>query len=93
MPVNITQGNTARFIVEFLDSSGNLSSPDGGTLDITYPTGVTSASTSIALTASGSFYTANWDSSVSALGTADWSVTATGSLIAADSGTLRVIGP
>ncbi len=94
MPTNITQGNTATFVVEFLDSSGNLTVPASGTLTIVYPTGsLTTASTTITMTAAGSFFTASWGSSVSSLGDATWSVTAPGEPNPAASGTLRIIDP
>ena len=93
MPTNIQKGNTAEFIVEFLDSSGNITIPAGGTLTITYTLGITTASTTLTLSQVGSFFTANWDSSVADYGPAPWSVIATGSSVVALTGDLRVIDP
>lgn len=93
MPININQGDTVEFTVEFLDSSGNLTVPTSGTLSVTYTnTAGSTASSSIALTASGSFFTGNWGSSVASLGFADWSVSAPGLAVTpAASGRLRII--
>lgn len=96
MPTNITQGNSAQFIAEFVDSNGNTTTPTGATLAITYPLnnqGTTTASTSITMTLTGAFMTATWFSSVSSLGNAPWTVTATGTFTAGASGTIRVIAP
>lgn len=92
MPTNITQGNTAEFAVEFLDSDGALTVPDSGTLVITY-TSLTGSSTTetITLTQDGSFWTGSWDSAVAALGNAAWTVSAP--TVAATSGDLRIIDP
>lgn len=95
MPYNITQGDTIEFTVEFLDSAGALTVPTSGTLSLVYTdtTGST-ASSSVGMTASGSFFTAQWGSSVSALGFVDWSVRAPGSAFnPAASGQLRIIDP
>jgi hypothetical protein len=94
MPTNITQGNTVQFVVEFLDINGNLTIPPSGTLTIVYPTGtLTTSSTTIAMSANGSFWTASWGSSVSAYGDATWSVTAPGEPNPAATGALRIIDP
>lgn len=94
MPVNIKKGNSAQFVVEFLDANGALTVPSGGDLTITYPVGLTTVSTTISLSLQNSFFTATWGSSVSDYGTAPWYVTAIGSsnTIAA-SGDLRIIDP
>lgn len=93
MPTNVIYGNTAQFVAEFLDSNGDLTVPSGGTLSIDYPVGLTTLSTDIAMTLQNSFFTATWSSSVSDLGTAGWSITATGSTTAASTGVLRIITP
>ena len=93
MPVNIEKGNTAQFIVGFVSSDGNITIPAGGTVTIVYTLGVTTASTTLTLTQNGSFFTANWDSSVADYGPAPWSVTATGAPAPALTGALRVIDP
>jgi hypothetical protein len=94
--INITQGNTAQFTVEFLDSTGSLTIPVGGTLVINYTnvSTLTSTSQSIILTQSGDFFTGSWNSAVAALGLAPWSVYAAGSTSTpAKSDTIRVIDP
>ena len=92
MPTNILYGNTAEFVVEFLDSDGNVTVPDSGTLVITYTTTAgSSTSDSISLTLSGSFWTGSWDSSVAALGQAAWTVSAP--TVSATTGYLRIIDP
>lgn len=95
MPINLTQGDTAEFTVEFLDSSGNLTIPTSGTLSVVYTAvGGSTASSSIGLTQSGSFFTALWSSTGAALGFANWSVTAPGLAVnPAASGVLRIIDP
>jgi len=96
MPVNITQGNSVQFTVEFLSSSGTLTIPIGGQLVISYTSAATlsSASQSITLTQTGNFFTGTWNSSVAATGLAPWSVYATGSTaVPAQSDIIRVIDP
>lgn len=94
MPINIAHGDSAEFTVEFLDTSGNITIPPSGTLSIVYTdTSGSTAAFSATLTPNGSFFTATWGTSVSALGFANWSITAPGSLFTpADSGQLRIIG-
>lgn len=93
MTTNVVQGNTAQFVAEFLDTSGNVTVPSGGTLNITYPTGLTTASTAISMTQQNSFFTATWASSVSSLGPALWNITSIGSTTPAATGDLRIITP
>lgn len=92
MPTNLLQGNTAQFVVEFLDSDGDTTVPDSGTLVITY-TSLTGSSTSetVALTLNGEFWTGSWDTSVAAIGPAAWTVSAP--TVAATSGDLRIVDP
>lgn len=79
MPYNITSGSTIEFTVEFLDSDGNITVPTSATLVVTYTnTAGSSAIDTVALSAAGSFFTGTWGSGVSALGRADYSVTAPG---------------
>lgn len=93
MTTNVTQGNTAQFVAEFLDATGAITVPSGGTLNITYPTGLTMTSTAIPMTQQNSFFTATWSSSVSSLGSATWNITSVGSTIPAATGDLRIITP
>lgn len=93
MPTNITKGNSAQFVIEFTDSSGNLATPTTGTLTITYNVSGVAGSTAIALTQSGSFWTGTWDSSPSDLGPATWSITSDLTTSPAAVGEIRVIDP
>lgn len=93
MTTNIKFGNTAQFVAEFLDVNGALTVPTAATLNITYPTGLTTTSTSISMTLQNSFYTATWSSSVSSLGIAPWAITSVGSTISQAQGLLRIITP
>ena len=93
MPTNVISGNTAQFVAEFLDANGDITVPPGGVLNITYPTGLTTASTSITMTQQNSFFTATWQSSVSDLGNATWNITASGSSVTQAQGDLRIITP
>lgn len=93
MPINITQGNTARFVAEFFDSAGSLTVPSSATLTITYidRAALTSTSTSIGLTQTNSFFLGTWSSTGAALGLATWSVSAPGITSPAATGEIRVI--
>src|SRR5882762_5003287 len=93
VPINITQGNTAEFVVEFLDASGNLGTITGGTIVISYTSASTLSLTSqtIVLVPNGNFFTGSWDSSVAAPGLAPWNVFITGSSTAVKSDIVRVI--
>lgn len=93
MPVNIVQGDTAEFVVEFLDVNGNITTPAGGTLLITYTLGTTIASTLLTLVQNGSFFTVNWDSTVADYGPGSWTAQALGSTTIASTGALRIIDP
>lgn len=93
MPVNIAYGNTARFVVEFLDSDQALTIPSSATLTVTYidRSALTSTSTSIGLTQTNSFFLGTWSSTGAAIGLANWSVSAPGITSPAASGEIRVI--
>lgn len=65
--------------------------PAGGTIEITYTLGTTTATDTVALTANNSFWTADWDSSVADYGPGSWQVFSTGSTTAASSGELRIL--
>ena len=93
MTTNVILGNTAQFVAEFLDANGDITVPPGGTLNIAYPVGLTTASTSISMTLQNSFFTATWSSSVSDLGIATWNITASGSTISQAQGDLRILTP
>jgi hypothetical protein len=65
MTTNITYGNTAQFVAEFLDANGKPTVPGGAVLNIAYPVGLTAVSTSITMSLVNTFFTATWQSSVS----------------------------
>ena len=97
---NVVQGNSAQFVAEFTDVNGNITTPSGATLNITYPIGLvtsssnpTTASTAISMTQTAQFFTATWSSSVSSLGLAQWNITALGNPVTQAQGTLRIIQP
>lgn len=91
-PVNITGGNSAKFVLEFLDSNGNVTTPSSANLTISY---ITSSGASrvdaVALTVTGSFFTGTWSSTAAAYGLASWSLTGAGSTAIAQNGQIRVI--
>lgn len=90
MPYNITQGSTVEFTVEFLDSDGNITVPSSATLTVVYTnTSNSTASDTIDMTGSGSFFIATWGSGVSNLGNANYLITAPGQVNPAQ-GTLRI---
>lgn len=91
MSYNIFQGNSAEFVVEFLDGDGNITTPSGGTLTLTYTTGVTTASTAMDLSQVGSFFTTTWLSCVADLGPGSWIVQASGSTTIVSTGNIRVV--
>jgi hypothetical protein len=93
MTTNVTYGNILEFIAEFQDSNSVITTPPSAVLNIVYPQGLTTASTSITMTLQNTFYTATWFSSVSDLGPATWTVTAAGFSTSATSGDLRIITP
>jgi hypothetical protein len=93
MTTNVTSGNTAQFVAEFLDVNGNITVPSGATLTIVYPVGLTSVSTALTMTQQNSFFTATWLSSVSDLGIATWAITSIGASTSAANGDLRIITP
>ena len=93
MPVNITQGNTARFVVEYFSSLGALTVPSSGQITISYTdrSTLTATSTTIGLTATNSFFLGTWSSTGAQLGLATWEVTSANSTTAAATGQIRVI--
>jgi hypothetical protein len=92
MPFNVSLGSTIEFTVEFFDSNNVLTVPSSATITISYPLSsspLTTASCAIAMSPSGSFFTANWGSGVAALGLSSFSVSAPGQATPT-TGTLRV---
>ena len=91
-PVNIEQGNSVDFAVEFLDSTGALTVPSAGSLSIAYTnTSNASATETVTLANVNSFFTGTWSSTSAALGLATWQATATGSTVVQATGQLRII--
>jgi hypothetical protein len=88
--VNLRSGDKAKFVVEFVDSSGNLSLPGGGTLKVTYALNGTSFTDTLALIQNQSFFTVTWGSSSSDQGLCPWSIFAPGNVLAT-TGFLRII--
>lgn len=73
MPFNVKQGDTVAITATFFASSAPqvVTVPSSATLTITYPLSSASLTTTtamVAMTLSGSFFTANWASSVAAYG-------------------------
>ncbi len=93
MTTNIKYGDTAQFVAEFLDATGRTTVPAAAALNIAYPVGLTTVSTSITMTLQNRFFTATWQSSVSDLGPALWNITATGSTLSQAQGDLRILTP
>jgi hypothetical protein len=91
-PVNITQGNSAQFVAEFLDSSGNITTPSSATITVTYTnTSHSSQTDTVDMTATGSMFTGTWSSTSANYGLATWQLTSAGSTQVAQSGQLRVL--
>jgi hypothetical protein len=93
MTTNVKSGNSCQFVAEFVDINGNITVPPGAVLSITYPTGLTTASTNITMAQSNEFFIATWLSSVSDLGAATWAITASGGSSAVVQGDLRILTP
>ncbi len=91
-PINIEQGNTAQFTVEFLSSTGELTVPSSADLNISY-TNILNASVTdnVSLTLTDSFFTGTWSSTSAALGLATWVTTMAGSTLTQASGQLRIL--
>lgn len=90
-PVNLQQGNTANFVVEFL-SSGILTVPSSATMTVAYTnTSNTSQTDSVTLTNTNSFFNGRWSSTSAALGLATWTVISAASTTVAATGQLRII--
>lgn len=91
-PVNIEQGNSANFTIEFLDSTGSLTVPSSANLTVAYTnTSFSSQTDTVSLSLSNDFYVGTWSSTSANLGVAIWTATsATGSSVGA-TGQLRII--
>lgn len=91
-PVNLTTGNSANFVLEFLDSNGLITTPSSATLTVAYTnTGNTTQTDTVSLTLVGSFWTGTWSSTSASLGIATWNLASTGSTVSVQTGLIRVI--
>ena len=93
-PVNMTQGNSAKFLLEFTDSNGNVTVPSSANLTVTYINSANAQQVdTVTLSLTGSFWTGTWSSTSASYGLANWSLTGSGSSIVAQNGSIRVIDP
>ncbi len=94
MPTNLLSGNSAQFVVEFIDSSGNLVSPTSASLTVTYLISGVANSSTLTMSRTGSFWTATWSSAgVDVPSDATWTVASSVTTNPAQTGTLRIIDP
>jgi len=90
-PVNIEQGNSANFTLEFLDATGAITVPTAPAMVVNYiNTSSVSQSQSVTLSLVNEFYTGTWASLTASLGIATWVVTSEISSVGA-TGQLRII--
>lgn len=93
-PVNISQGNSAQFVVEYFDADGDLTVPTTAEMTVTYVNTSNGTSVdSVTMTLSNSFFTGTWSSATAALGLATWVATADGGSTTQATGQLRIIDP
>jgi len=88
----VTQGDTTNWTFDFVDPiTGVRQTILGGNLTLNYRFNKSPVTTVIALTPSGVFWAATWNSTNSDIGYGDWSVLATGQGVANASGRLRIV--
>lgn len=69
MPINLTQGNTAEFTVEFLSSTGSILTPSSANMNVSYTSSLSAPSIDVVpLTLANSIFTGTWGSSGAKLG-------------------------
>ena len=91
-PINIQQGNSANFTVEFLSSLNELTVPSSAYIHISYTNlSASSVSEDFDLTENNSFFTGTWSSTSAALGLATWIAYAAGSTTGQATGQLRIV--
>lgn len=91
-PINIQQGNSANFTVEFISSLGVLTVPSSAYISISYTNlSATSVSEDFDLTEENSFFVGTWSSTSAALGLATWNAYSANSTTAQATGQIRVI--
>lgn len=93
-PVNLTQGNSAFFTVEFYDTDGHITTPSAANLTVTY-TNLSNATQvdNVILEPRGVKFTGTWSSTSASYGIAGWVVGAIGGSSAMQTGELRIIYP
>lgn len=92
MPVNITSGNRAKFVVEFISSAtGGRASPSSASVTLTYYVGGTLNSSTMTLSQVGGFWTGTWDSTGVDLGTVSYTTASSATTNPASTGELRII--
>lgn len=91
-PINIQQGNSANFTVEFISSLGALTIPSSARVSMSYNNlSAVATSEDFDLTESNSFFVGTWSSTSAALGLATWSVYSANSTAAQSTGQLRIV--
>lgn len=90
---NVTQGNTARFIVEFISSLGVQQTPSSAQVVVTYSVAGSATTGTVALTLDSGFWAGNWDSTPADLGIASWLASSPLSPSPAATGLLNIIDP
>lgn len=94
MPTNLLSGNSAKFVVEFIDVNGDLTQPTSASVTLTYFINATSNSSTLTMTQEGSFWTATWSSvGVDVPSDVTWTIAYSISAIPAQVGTIRIIDP
>lgn len=91
-PINIQQGNSATFTVEFISSLSELTVPSSAYVTISYvDLSAASVSETFDLTEDNSFFTGTWSSTSASLGLATWIAYASNSTASQATGQLRII--
>ena len=91
-PVNIQYGNSANFVVEFLDSNQSLTVPSGATMTVTYTNILnTTQADVVTMTLTNSFFLGTWSSSNASLNLATWLVSSVDNSSISATGQIRVI--
>lgn len=91
-PFNIEQGNSASFVVEFLDANNFTSVPSSASMTVVYTnTANTTQTDSFTLTQANQFFVGTWSSTSAALGLATYTAIANSSVGSVAQGQLRII--
>lgn len=94
MPINVLQGNTVQFIVEFLSSTtGALVSPTSASVTVNYHVSGVATSTTFDLTSNNSFWTGTWSTVGADLGDVTYATASSATTNPASTGDLRIIDP